>query len=449
MLKPLDSEAPLIIYLDFKSPYAYLAIDPTRRLLSESGLIADWRPFVLDIPSYLGSAKLGKSGRVAEQNRSPEQWSGVKYAYFDCRRYANLRDVTVRGTVKIWDTNLVATTMFWVKQQESLTEQCKRDSLLMRFLDRVFVPFWKRELDVESVAQMELVLTDIGASLDGFSDFLSGEGSSANQIFQTDCFDSGIYGVPTFVIPGTEDSEPELFFGREHLPRLQWELTGRKGPQPDIAYESGPLKSSGTKDNERSLAVCIDFKSAESFLAIEPTIKACNESETEIDWRIVKRPPLKQHSMPADTSSRGEMHRFFRSRYIAQDLARYASVELSNIYDEERSDWAQLGLLWLQEIGEKSMDINHYIQHIFNRYWVEGRSIDTSDSISEVLESMGFNARGFLSYLEKDSELTLLSRQELDTELSVMATPTYFLGGEPYQGRQHLPLIMNRLGHTL
>ena len=53
MLKPLDSEAPLIIYLDFKSPYAYLAIDPTRRLLSELGLIADWRPFVLDIPSYL------------------------------------------------------------------------------------------------------------------------------------------------------------------------------------------------------------------------------------------------------------------------------------------------------------------------------------------------------------------------------------------------------------
>ena len=124
-------------------------------------------------------------------------------------------------------------------------------------------------------------------------------------------------------------------------------------------------------------------------------------------------------------------------------------MELSNIYDEERSDWAQLGLLWLQEIGEKSTDINHYIQHIFNRYWVEGRSIDTSDSISEVLESMGFNARGFMSYLEKDSELTLLSRQELDTELSVMATPTYYLGGEPYQGRQHLPLIMNRLGHTL
>ena len=446
MLQPLDSEAPFIIYLDFKSPYAYLAIEPTRRLLSEVGLIADWRPFVLDIPSYLGSAKLGKSGKVAEQNRSPEQWSGVKYAYFDCRRYANLRDVTVRGTVKIWDTNLVATTMFWVKQQESLAEQCKSDSLLMRFLDRVFVPFWKRELDVESVAQMDLVLTDIGASSDGFSDFVSGEGSRANQIFQTECFNSGIYGVPTFVIPGSEDAAPEIFFGREHLPRLRWELTGRNGPQPDIAYESGPEKPSGIQGEERSLVVCVDFKSAESFLAIEPTIKACKEREIEIDWRIIKRPPLKEHTMPSDTSNRGEMHRFFRSRYIARDLARYAAVELSNIYDEERSDWAHLGLLWLQEVGEKPMVIDRYIQLVFQRYWVEGRSIDTSDSISEILQSMDFDARDFLSYLEKDSDLALLSRQEIDAELSVMTTPTYFVSGEPYQGRQHLPLLMGRLG---
>ena len=135
----------------------------------------------------------------------------------------------------------------------------------------------------------------------------------------------------------------------EHLPRLRWELTGRNGPHPDIANEHGPEKPSGTKGEERSLVVCVDFKSAESFLAIEPTINACKENEIEIDWRIIKRPPLKEHAMPADTSNRGEMHRFFRSRYIARDLARYAAVELSNIYDEERSDWAHLGLLWLQD----------------------------------------------------------------------------------------------------
>ena len=69
-MQPLESAAPLIIYIDFKSPYAYLAIEPTRNLLAELGVVADWRPFVLNIGSYLGTAKLAKTGEVKEQKRS-------------------------------------------------------------------------------------------------------------------------------------------------------------------------------------------------------------------------------------------------------------------------------------------------------------------------------------------------------------------------------------------
>ena len=58
-MQPLQSAAPLIVYIDFKSPYAYLAVEPTRKMLAQHDLVADWRPFVLDIQSYLGSEKLG------------------------------------------------------------------------------------------------------------------------------------------------------------------------------------------------------------------------------------------------------------------------------------------------------------------------------------------------------------------------------------------------------
>ena len=111
-MHPTESDRPLIVYLDIKSPYAYLAWQPTRDLAAQLGIKVDWRPFVLDIPSYLGSAKLDKKGKVATANRSEQQWSGVKYAYFDCRRYANLRELTVRGTVKIWNTDLTAVSYF-------------------------------------------------------------------------------------------------------------------------------------------------------------------------------------------------------------------------------------------------------------------------------------------------------------------------------------------------
>src|SRR5689334_23487621 len=95
---PLSSSAPLIIYIDYKSPYAYLAKDPTYAIEDELGIEVDWRPFTLDIPSYLGSARLDEHGRVAESQRSERQWSVVIYSYRDVRRYASLRGLITRGT---------------------------------------------------------------------------------------------------------------------------------------------------------------------------------------------------------------------------------------------------------------------------------------------------------------------------------------------------------------
>ena len=63
ILQPLATDSPAIVYLDFKSPYAYLAIEPTRALERKLGVQFDWRPFVLDIPSYLGSARLDEAGK--------------------------------------------------------------------------------------------------------------------------------------------------------------------------------------------------------------------------------------------------------------------------------------------------------------------------------------------------------------------------------------------------
>ncbi|MEQ8991391.1 MAG: DsbA family protein, partial [Pseudomonadales bacterium] len=207
-LEPLASDRPLIVYLDFKSPYAYLAWEPARQMARDLGIAVDWRPFVLDIPSYLGSARLDERGKVAAQRRSAEQWSGVKYAYFDCRRYANLRGLTVRGTVKIWNTDLAALGMLWARAQG--------DGVLEAYVDAVYPPFWRRELDVEDPAEIARLLQAAGASLQGFDAFCRGPGQAANAALQQSAFEAGIFGVPTFVVGG------EVFFGREHLPRLRW-----------------------------------------------------------------------------------------------------------------------------------------------------------------------------------------------------------------------------------
>ena len=95
-MNALESDAPLIVYVDIKSPYAFIAIAPTLALETELGMQFDWRPLTLDIPSYLGSARK-KEGKVVESSRSPRQWQMVKYAYRDARRYAERQGLYATG----------------------------------------------------------------------------------------------------------------------------------------------------------------------------------------------------------------------------------------------------------------------------------------------------------------------------------------------------------------
>ena len=85
----------LTVYIDFKSPYAYIAKDPTYALEQEYGITINWQPLTLNIGSYLGTARQDNSGKVVESNRSQRQWLAVKYAYKDARRYATLRGLTL------------------------------------------------------------------------------------------------------------------------------------------------------------------------------------------------------------------------------------------------------------------------------------------------------------------------------------------------------------------
>ncbi len=221
----LRGEHALAVYIDLKSPYAYLAIDPTRAMAARLGVPIDWRPFTLDIPSYLGSAKLAKGGRKVEKaERSATQWSGVKYAYMDARRYANLTGKTVRGTVKIWDSNLAGIAMLWAKRHGA--------EALDRVLDAAYPVFWRRELDIEDLAVLEGVLTAARVPLDGFRPYVEGEGRTEHDALNEAAFDAGVYGVPTYL------AGDEAWFGREHLPRVSWLLAGRPGPPPDVANRS-------------------------------------------------------------------------------------------------------------------------------------------------------------------------------------------------------------------
>jgi 2-hydroxychromene-2-carboxylate isomerase len=194
------------VYTDYKSPYAYLAKDLAYQLERDLGVRVEWLPYVLDLASRYGSARVDADGCVLEEHRDPHQWRRVRYSYMDCRRQARKRGLVIRGTQKIWDSSLALAGMLYAQRAG--------DAAFRRYHDIVFERFWRRELDIEDAAVIVTVLTEAGACGDGFVARAAAERDEVAEISRA-AEAIGVFGVPSFVVDG------ELFWGSEHLPDIR------------------------------------------------------------------------------------------------------------------------------------------------------------------------------------------------------------------------------------
>jgi 2-hydroxychromene-2-carboxylate isomerase len=197
----------ITVYIDYKSPYAYLAKDLVYALERDLPVAVDWLPYVLDIPSFLGSARVDAAGRVVEENRNAHQWRRVRYSYMDCRRQAKKRGLVIRGPQKIWDSTLAAAGLLHARRQGA--------GIVRHYNDIVFERFWKRELDIEDPAVVAGILAEAGADRAAAAAYLAGAGRAEAAQISREAEDKGVFGVPSFLLDG------ELFWGSEHLPDIR------------------------------------------------------------------------------------------------------------------------------------------------------------------------------------------------------------------------------------
>ncbi len=193
------------IYSDYKSPYAYLAVGAADALADDFDVALDWRPFTLDIPAYLGDAKVDEQGAVLHAERNAHQWRRVKYSYMDCRRYARLQDLTILGPRKIFDSRVVNTAMLFAQARDRLRP----------FHDMAFERFFRRELVTDDPAAVAALLTEAGVDTDDFLDYQAGPGRAELDRIQRQAEEACVFGVPTFVLDG------DIFWGREHVPLIR------------------------------------------------------------------------------------------------------------------------------------------------------------------------------------------------------------------------------------
>jgi 2-hydroxychromene-2-carboxylate isomerase len=202
----------LIHYFDYKSPYAFLAQEPTFALAEETGAVLTLVPYTLDIPSFLGRAEVDADGRVLSEERNAHQWRRVRYIYMDCRREARRRGLVIRGPRKVYDTRAAHAGFLYAQ----------RHGAARAYHEDVFARFWRHEIEIEDPAALGDALARAGVDPAGFPHYLASSGLGELESLQKEAEAHGVFGVPSYAVDG------ELFWGNERLERVRERLLAAK-----------------------------------------------------------------------------------------------------------------------------------------------------------------------------------------------------------------------------
>lgn len=190
------------VYTDYKSPYAFIAKNPTYELGERYEIDLDWLPYTLDIADYLEPV----------ESRSPHHWRRVRYSYMDARRFANKQDLVLKGPKRIFDGYYSSAGLLYAK----------RHGFFRAYNDMVFDKFWRRELDIDVVDEICDVISALGHDPDGYRSYAEGAaGRDEHAKVRRQAEDRGVFGVPTFVLDG------ELFWGGDRISLLTERLEER------------------------------------------------------------------------------------------------------------------------------------------------------------------------------------------------------------------------------
>lgn len=202
----------LIVYFDYKSPYAFVAKAPLYQLEKDFGIELEWRPYSLHIPDFLGSVEIDGDGKITGGTRNEHQWRRTRYLYMDARRLAKDtdQDLMIKGPARVYNSTTAHIGMLFAE----------REGLFRAYHDLVFDRFWKRELDIDDADAVAAVVAEAGGDGAAFKAYLVGDGASEHDRIIEEANEIGIFGVPSLVLDG------ELFWGNEHIPSVRKRLAG-------------------------------------------------------------------------------------------------------------------------------------------------------------------------------------------------------------------------------
>jgi 2-hydroxychromene-2-carboxylate isomerase len=206
--------AELTVVFDFKSPHAYLALEPTLAMLTELDQRANWQP------TLVAPQQRPRRPEVAGDRGAAHRWHRAVYRINDLRRYARARGLAddCFSDARLFDCGsgeVAAAGYQWAQR--------RAPEAGTRLLQQLFAGFWLGDLDINDGSQVAAVIEDCtGLDYAQASDEALAEFAAAQEPLQ----EYGIVDVPGYLVG------EHVYCGRQHLAMVQWHLCGEAGNAP-------------------------------------------------------------------------------------------------------------------------------------------------------------------------------------------------------------------------
>jgi len=194
----MSATAEIKLYFDYKSPYAFLAMDPAFELPNRYRVSVRWIPYLLRIK--------GKGERSLYS-----EWK-ARYSYMDARRWANRRGgFPIKGPLKVYDSSASLIGGLFAQEHD----------FFRPYTESVYERFFKRELEIDEEEAVAALIDELGHSGAAYRAWALEDGAARLEACIEEGHDDHVFGVPIFVFDG------EIFWGHDRIPLLEERLTER------------------------------------------------------------------------------------------------------------------------------------------------------------------------------------------------------------------------------
>ncbi len=177
-------------YIDFKSPAAYLSLQPTLALLDDYSFELVWRPY----RSLQKAVPAATTGETKGETHVRVRAAARQQTHL---KYAALRGLAMRFPAQPGSTDMALAGLLSAQTEPAAYAQ------------RAFAAYWEDNLDLNDEALIRDLLTASGHDPESFD---AAERLTELEAMQLTSEELGVVDTPAYVIDG------QVFIGREHLP---------------------------------------------------------------------------------------------------------------------------------------------------------------------------------------------------------------------------------------